>query len=315
MSFLGLTLPTFAQPLVLFALVVPVALVGWAWAHRWLLPSRRVVLPVDRVGGRSGWWYWSFVTLAECVPPLVLAVGIVQLAGPQKFGPPQQKRKLTNIQFAVDVSGSMTSHYGEGTRYDASMKAIDAFVDYRKGDAFGLTFFGVAFVHWVPLTNDPSAIKCAPPFMRPEDAPPPFGGTAIATALKACKKELLSRDEGDRMILIVTDGESDDLIGNENEIAKELQDANVTVFCVIAADFDPQPEMVTICRSTGGEAFRADDPDTLKTVFKKIDTVKQTETRPTLVETIDDFRPYTLAGLVLVGLGTLFLFGLRYTPW
>ena len=43
--------------------------------------------------------------------------------------------------------------------------------------------------------------------------------------------------------------------------------------------------------------------------------MKQTETRPTLVETIDDYRPYTLAGLVLVGLGTLFSFGLRYTPW
>ena len=59
MSFFGLSLPTFAQPLVLFALVVPVALIGWAWAHRWLLPSRRVVLPSARVGGRSGWWYWS----------------------------------------------------------------------------------------------------------------------------------------------------------------------------------------------------------------------------------------------------------------
>src|SRR5262249_11646340 len=149
---------------------------------------------------------------------------------------PQEKRSLTNIEFCVDVSGSMMSPYGDGVRYDGAMKAVEQFLDYRKGDAFGLTFFGDAYVHWVPLTNDPSAIRCAPPFMRPDIAPDPFGGTAIAKALRACKKELERREEGDRMILLVTDGESYDLIGEEQNLAKELKEARITVFCVIAAD-------------------------------------------------------------------------------
>jgi Ca-activated chloride channel family protein len=315
MSFLGLSFPTFAQPLVLFALVVPVALVGWAWAHRWLLPSRRVVLPVDRVGGRSGWWVWSFVTLAECVPPLLLAVGIVLLAGPQRFGPPQQKRKLTNIQFAVDVSGSMIAPYGEGTRYDASMKAIEAFLDYRKGDSFGLTFFGDAYVHWVPLTSDPSAIKCAPPFMKPEVAPPAFGGTAIAKALQGCKKVLADRDDGDKMVIVVTDGFSYDLQEAEADLIKEFKAADITVFCIIVAGIDPQDEIVNICRGTDGEAFRADDPDALPQIFKKIDGMKQAKLTPTVVETVDYFEPFALAGGVLAVLYTLTLLGLRYTPW
>src|SRR5262249_544613 len=134
--------PTFAYPMVLLLLAVPVLLLAFVWARRWLLPTRRVVLPLDRAVGRSGWWWWPFITLAGPLPPLLLAVVVLILAGPQRTGSPQQKRSLTNIEFCVDVSGSMMSTYGEGTRYDAAMKAVDQFLDYRKGDAFGLTFFG-----------------------------------------------------------------------------------------------------------------------------------------------------------------------------
>ena len=94
---------------------------------------------------------------------LILATIIVLLAGPQQFSAPKTKRVLTNIEFCVDVSSSMITPLGDGTRYDASMKAIDHFLDIRKGDAFGLTFFGNNVLHWVPLTGDPSAIRCAPP--------------------------------------------------------------------------------------------------------------------------------------------------------
>lgn len=311
----NLVWPGFADRVWLFALILPVLILAWVWANRWLLPSRRVVLPLDRSRARGGWWWWTLLGLVESIPPLLLAVAVCILAGPQRSGPPVQKRSMTNIQFCLDVSGSMMSPYGDGTRYDGVVKAVDAFLDYRKGDTFGLTFFGDAFVHWVPLTTDPSALKCAPPFMRPDIAPPAFGGTAIAKALRGCKKELAHREEGDRMILLITDGESYDLFAAEQELVAELRAENITVFCVIAADFDPQAEMVNICRSTGGEAFRADDPDILKTVFQKIDTLKPAKITPTIVDTVDYYEPFALIGAFLLALGTFALLGLRYTPW
>jgi Ca-activated chloride channel family protein len=307
--------PQFTYPLVLFGLLVPALLLAWVWANRWLLPSRRVVLPLDRARARGGWWWWTVITLAESIPPLLLAAGVCILAGPQRNGPPQQKRSLTNIQFCLDISGSMTAPYGEGTRYDGATAAIDKFLDYRKGDAFGLTFFGDSFVHWCPLTSDPSAVRCSFPFMRPEIAPPAFGGTAIAKALTGCKKELIQREEGDRMILLVTDGISYDLVGNDGDLTRELKDANITLFCVIAANFEPQAEIVNICKATGGEAFRADDPEALSTVFKKIDTMKQAKVSPTMVDTVDYYEPFVIVAAVLLILGALALFGLRYTPW
>jgi Ca-activated chloride channel family protein len=308
-------LPRFSQPLILLALVIPALLLVWTWSYRWLLPTRRVVLPLDRARGSSGWVWWTFIALADSLPSLLLAIGILLLAGPQTYGPPKQKRSLTNIQFAVDVSGSMTAPFGEGTRYDASMAAINQMVDYRKGDAFGLTFFGVAFVHWVPLTSDPSALKCAPPFMKPEIAPPAFGGTAIANVLRGIKPVLAEREEGDKMVILISDGESYDLQEAEQDITRSYKEAGITVFAIIVGGINPQDEVVNICRNTGGEAFRADDPEALPAVFRKIDSMKQAKVTPTIVDTVDHFRPYTLVGLVLVGLSCVCLFGLRYTPW
>ena len=60
---------------------------------------------------------------------------------------------LTNLEFCLDVSGSMMAQYGSGTRSDKALEAIVDFTSYRKGDAFGLTAFGTEVLHWVPVTN------------------------------------------------------------------------------------------------------------------------------------------------------------------
>jgi len=158
---------SFTSPLVLLALVVPLLLVAWVFRRS----TGRVVLPFDHASAGRGRWLFGMLAVAEAIPALLLAVVIVILAGPQRLGSPKTKRVLTNIEFCVDISGSMNAAFGEGTRYDGSMEAIDEFLDYREGDAFGLTFFGNAVLHWTPLTTDPSAIRCAPPFMRPGRVP------------------------------------------------------------------------------------------------------------------------------------------------
>jgi hypothetical protein len=43
--------------------------------------------------------------------------------------------------------------------------------------------------------------------------------------------------------------------------------------------------------------------------------MKQTKLEKTVGETLDDFWPYCLAGLSLLGVSVMALFGLRYTPW
>lgn len=303
---------SFTYPWVLLALVLPLALLVWVWKRH----DRRVVLPFDHARASAGRRWRFLLNTAEMIPPLLLGIVIFILAGPQRFSEPKSKRSLTNIEFCVDVSGSMSATFGEGTRYDASMKAIDQFLSYRVGDAFGLTFFGHNVLHWCPLTTDVSAIRCAPPFMKPENVPPWMGGTMIGKALLACKDVLSEREEGDRMIVLISDGDSFDLgSGGDEELAQTLRDARITVYAIHTSETEIPAPILTVTSGTDGEAFAPDDPDALKTVFQRINELQRAEMEKTGAETMDDFAPYCMAGLSVLGLGTLALFGLRYTPW
>ncbi len=311
---------SFQSPLWLFLLLIPAWLVWWVWTRH----SGRVAFPFDHVVSINGVAkrpsrIWPvLLKMAETLPVLILAMVIIILAGPQQTGLPISKRLLTNIEFCVDVSGSMSASFGEATRYDESMQAIHRFLDYREGDAFGLSFFGNAVVHWVPLTTDTSAIKCAPPFMHPNNRNRPywFGGTEIGKALLSCRQVLKSRPEGDRIIILISDGYSSDLDnGRSEEIAAMLSDDGIVVYDVHVAEGEIPSEIVTIATMTGGEAFQPGDPETLSKVFAKIDQMVPAKIERTLGELMDNFQPFCLIALGLTGLFQLSLFGWRYTPW
>lgn len=305
-------LAAFRHPSMLALLVVPAALLLWTWKRA----GRAVVLPLDDSKIQHSRMTQFFLRCAESLPALALAVVIVILAGPQRWDVPRSKRALTNIEFCVDVSGSMNAQFGSGDRYTGAMDAINKFVDARKGDAFGLTFFGNNVLHWVPLTTDPSAVKCAPPFMHPRQLPYWFGGTEIGKALRACRKVLVEREEGDRMIVLVTDGYSSDLSGGaDEEIARELIRDGITCYAINIGDSQAPDEIVRITSMTGGEAFNPDDPRGLEHVFASIDKMQRTRLEKTTAEASDDFLPWTLAGLALLLLLLLAYLGLRYTPW
>lgn len=302
----------FGRPWMLLLLVVPVLLLYWVWQRR----SRRVVLPFDHGQAGSGWLLRGLLGIGESLPALLVAVAVLILSLPQELAAPKLKRAMTNIQFCVDISGSMTAKFGSGSRYDASMKAINDFLDYRKGDSFGLTFFGNNYLHWVPLTNDPSAFRCSIPFMRPENAPPAFGGTEIGKAVLGCREVLASRSEGDRMLILVTDGFSSDLMnGAEMEIAKKLKRDGITLFAVNIQESEARGEIVNLARITGGEVFNPGDTRALDGVFRRIDEMTKAKLEQGTAEMVDWFWPFSIAGLAILGLYAFVQLGLRYTPW
>jgi Ca-activated chloride channel family protein len=303
---------SFARPFLLLLLVAPVLLCAWEWQPR----GHPLVLPFDHSGARGSSWLRRIVSTAQLLPHLLLAVAIVILAGPRRLGTPQAERVLTNIQLVLDVSGSMTARFGDGSRYDAAMDAIKRFTTYRTGDAFGLTIFGTEVLHWVPLTKDLSAIRLATPFLRPEKMPPFFGGTMIGKALRDCKNILASRHEGDRMIILISDGMSADLGGAvDQEIASELRAENIAVYTIHVADTPAPESMFTIAGHTGGKVFEAAAPRALEEVFQRIDAMQPVKLKPGANAYADFLWPVALVGMVLCGLHLGAAFGLRYTPW
>lgn len=311
---------SFGQPLVLIGLVAPALLLAWVWTRR----GGRVAMPFDQAVGDGhgkrgrGRLLRGLLQFAESMPALLLALAIIMLAGPQEIGAPKTKRKMTNIQFCIDISGSMTAEFGEGTRYDAAMDAINGFLDYRTGDAFGLTFFGNNVLHWVPLTTDTSAFRCAPPFMDPKRASRPawFNGTSIGKALKACRDVLNQREDGDKMIILISDGYSSDLSGGQDAVVADLlRGDEIALYGVHVADGAIPGQVVNIASISGGEVFEAGDPSALTTVFRRIDEMEVAKIEKIAGEQTDAFGPWAWIGVGVLGAFALFGFFLRVTPW
>jgi Ca-activated chloride channel family protein len=293
-------------------LVLPGALAAWEMIRR----RHTLVLPLDHGQQASGVWLARWLRLAGLLPALLLTVAIVLLAGPMRPAKPAAERVLTNIEFVVDVSGSMSSPFGEGTRFDASLVAIEAFTTHRQGDAFGLTIFGNEVLHWTPLTKDLAAIRTAAPFVRPGQMPSQFGGTEIGKALRATLRQVRERGQSDGLLVLISDGESADLGGGEaQQVGSELAAAGIVLYAIHVGDDSVPADLYALTRPSGGQVFAAKQPAALDAIFSRIDSLQPVRVRPTAPRQIDCFALPAIAGLTLLGLYQTCLFGLRYTPW
>lgn len=302
----------FVHPWCLALLAIPLAMALWEWkgAGRW------VVVPFDHARLSPGRGLRRLANLAGLLPSLLLAVVVLLLARPQRSDIPPDEARLTNIQFCLDVSGSMMSPFGEGNRSQAAIRSVQEFTRLRPGDAFGLTIFGSETLHWIPVTRDLSAIRLAAPFLRPELMPSYLGGTAIGKALESVRSVLENCPEGDRMIILVSDGESADLNGGRaEEIGGALRRAGIVVYYIHVAPGQPQQETGSLVELTGGRAFAAGDPVALHEVFRRIDRMQKSRRKPMSPEWVDDARGLAMAGLGLLAVHLLTSFGIRYTPW
>ena len=103
--------------------------------------------------------------------------------------------------------------------------------------------------------------------------------------------------------------------GREIELARELQQDRITVYAIHIGGSQVPGMIANITTLTGGEVFGPGDPESLKQVFRRIDQMQQTELEKSTAEVMDDYTPWSIAGLSLLSVGLLAMFGLRYTPW
>lgn len=302
----------FEHPARLWLLALPVLLTLYELRRR----QPGFALPLDHGEQPERRWLGRWVIAASLLPSLLLALGVVLLAHPVRPGQPGQERNLTNVEFVLDVSGSMTSPFGQGSRYDAAMQAVQFFTRQRQGDAFGLTIFGNTVLRWTPLTQDLSAIRSATPFLRPEILPYQFGGTEIGKALRFCRQTLVDRGSGDRLIILLSDGYSADLQDHTaRRLGSELAADQIVVYPIHIGDEAVPAVLQDLSGPTGGRVFAASNENALRAVFEHIDRMRPVRLRPTAPRFIDADQPFVLAGAVLAGLYQLSLLGLRWTPW
>lgn len=303
----------FARPELLWLLLVPALVLMWAWHWR----GAAVAMPLDHGRREPSRWSWLPV-MAGLAPALLLALAVVLIAEPQRLAVPVQRRVPTNIEFCLDVSGSMTARFGgDGSRYDAAMAALTGFTTARPGDSFGLTIFGSDVLRWTPITSDLDALRRATPWLRPEQLPHHFGGTMIAKGLRSCIGTLARQGavDADRMIVLLTDGQSGDLDPRTaGDLVEELRRRGITVFTVQIGE-QAQAEVFTISEGSGGRVFNAGDPEGLRQCFAHIDRLKPVLLKPEAPRPVDHSTPWLLSAVGVLVLHLLLRLGARWTPW
>ena len=308
---------SFHHPQLLWLLALPVLWGFWQWVRR----GHPLALPFDYGQQREGKWLRVLTNLAGTLPAVLLAIAVLVLAGPRQPAPPLDERILNNIIICLDVSGSMGTPFGQkGTRFQAAVEATKQFCTFRKGDAFGLTIFGSECIHWIPPTKELSAIVNATKYVRPDNMPPWMGGTLICNALRGCRDELVRVPEGDRAVVLVTDGGSADFSnGGDRSVAQELADRKIRVYSVMIGNDDTGGAglagLNTIASITGGKVFATGDNGALTTIFHEIDGMQKAKFKQVTADWVDDYTPLAIAGLAAAVLAALSLLGLRYTPW
>jgi hypothetical protein len=300
---------TFAHSWVLLLLIVPVLISAWLLQRR----GWGVALPVDHRDHPDRKFMSGLLRAWEVIPQLILAVGILILAGPQVQLVPKQERVLSNILICMDVSASMSVD----NRYEMAKKAMEEFIDSRQGDALGFTLFGTQQIRWTPLTKDVATIRRALPFANPRNQPPFMGGTMIGAALRFCRDNMVREaTEGDRLLLLVSDGVSADVNDqNLSEFIDEMKQANITVYHIhVGTDAAPATVM-ELASNTGGESFVATDEGGLRRIFKHIDRMKPAKFIAATAIPMDYYQPFALTGLCLLAAYGVGVYALRYTPW
>jgi Ca-activated chloride channel family protein len=297
----------FAHPWVLLLAIVPAALLILGAA------GHTVSLPFDNRVHIHRRWLERALTLASRMPALMLLFAVIMVARPQHMQQPRALRSVTNIQICLDVSGSMLSD----SRYENAAEAVTNFTFARQGDTIGLTFFGLGQVRWVPLTSDLQVVRNALPFANPARQPSHMQGTAIGACLRfVCKNIEAEAVDGDRLIILVTDGESDDAQGgNQYALADMLHEAGCVLYYIHVARGELTSDVAELARLTGGEALAASDSAGLKGVFEHINRMRPAKQIPQSRAPMDDLRGLTIATLATLLVHVASSWGVRHTPW
>jgi Ca-activated chloride channel family protein len=147
-------------------------------------------------------------------------------------------REGLNVLIAVDVSKSMLAEDGAPNRLKRAIREATRLVQDLPDDRIGvLAFAGQAYL-LSPLTLDHAAVRLYLETLDPDLAS--TGGTHMGPLL-AVSNEILtgSREGGDRVLLVFTDGEGHDSLDASLDAARELKGEGIRLILVGQGGSEP----------------------------------------------------------------------------
>ena len=285
----------FANPIILFLLLLIPVLVVWYWlrlrskesAIRYsTLSPFATIKPTRKERLRHLPFIFRMVTLALI---------IVALARPQSTSKTENVHtEGIDIVMALDISSSMLSEDLKPNRIEAAKNVAIDFINGRTNDRIGLVIFSSSSFTQCPLTLDYAVLKS---LIRKVKTGMIEDGTAIGLGIATSVARLKDSKAKSKIIILLTDGQN-----NRGEIdpltaAQVAQTFGIRIYTIgvgtngeapypVQTPFGIQYQMLPasveegtlkqIADITGGKYFRANDNDKLRAIYKEIDQLEKT---------------------------------------
>jgi Ca-activated chloride channel family protein len=307
----------FADPLLLLVLLIPLGYAAHGWTRRRRVPREHIGFPalafmMDAGSSRRARWR----PLLGALRMSGLALMVLALARPQL---PHDVREIRlrsrNIMVALDISSSMKAgDFQPGNRLEVARRVLNEFVQKREGDLVGLvTFAGRTFLQ-APLTPDTDllgeTIERVDIGMLPD-------GTAIGTALAMSLNQLKDLPPEASVIVLITDGANNTGQPSPFAAAEAARSLGVRVHAIGLSTADTTPAdrnliwrwgraparltrsdelvLTRISSRTGGQFYRATDPEALRRIMSEIDPL---ERQDVLIHETRDYQELYLFALI-----------------
>lgn len=236
---------------------------------------------------------------------LALLIAILALARPQ-FAQRQNEiiSEGVNIVMALDTSGSMSAldfklDGKRVTRLDAVKSVVRDFISKRTGDRIGLVVFASQAFTQIPLTRDYETISYV--LDRVEIGAAGLE-TAIGDALGISIKRLEDVKSKSNIIILLSDGKSNAGELTPEEAMQIAKDKNIKTYTIgvgtsgvvpflnkdrlTGRQFVDQARFETdestlekIATTTGGRFYKAENLETLASVYEEIDSLEKTKVK------------------------------------
>ena len=210
-------------------------------------------------------------------------------------------------------------------RLTAAKAVLADFLDRRAGDRVGLVVFGQRAYVMAPLTLDLDTVR-----QQLRDSVAGLAGreTAIGDAVGLAVKRLRKQPEGQRVLILLTDGvnstgtltplKAAELAQQEgvrvHTIAFGSDGGSMTIFGLPMPQSAPEAideaTLRQIAQLTGGRSFRARDTDELVQIYAELDRIEPVERAGQVVRPRIERYAWPLAGALLIA-----LLGFAWSSW
>jgi Ca-activated chloride channel family protein len=150
---------------------------------------------------------------------IVITFSVLALANPQIGSKIEEVKQVgSDVFICLDVSLSMNAQDIKPSRLEKAKYEISKLIQRLRGDRIGLIVFaGNAYVQ-IPLTTDYAAAQMLLNAVDVNSVPEP--GTAIASAIELAIKSFKGKDNTQKTIVVITDGED-----HEGDLQPALNEA------------------------------------------------------------------------------------------